>query len=141
VREALTELGLPPPVETVLAPFSTASQRSGSVGQVAADWFADRKSAPTAVVTSDDSCAEALIAHLGRMGLRVPEDVSVCTLACADTHRHPGLTHCRFDFAAMGRKGVDLLREHCRCPVEPVNRIHRIGFEWVEGGSTRGARE
>jgi len=40
----------------------------------------------------------------------------------------------------MGRKAVEILRERFARPEKPVNRIHRIGFEWVEGGSTREAR-
>jgi DNA-binding LacI/PurR family transcriptional regulator len=51
-----------------------------------------------------------------------------------------GLTYCRFDFYKMGRKAVEALREQIARPGPPVNRIHRIGFEWVEG-STCGRRE
>jgi len=140
VCEALAAHGLTPGAEAVLTAYERTRLSAGEVEQTAERWFADKATAPTAVVASDESCAEALIAQLGRMGLRVPEDVSVCAVACADSSRHSGLTHCRFDFAAMGRKGVELLRERCREPGEPTNRIHRIGFEWMEGSSTRGAR-
>jgi DNA-binding LacI/PurR family transcriptional regulator len=135
VREALAAHGLPPAAEAVLAAPESGISPLREVEELATAWFAAQAEAPTAVVTSDDSCAEALIAKLSQMGLSVPEDVSVCALACADSHRHAGLTHCRFDFTAMGRKGVELLRERCRKPGEPTNRIHRIGFEWVEGGT------
>jgi LacI family transcriptional regulator len=135
VCEALAAHGLTPGAEAVLTAYERTRLSAGEVEQTAARWFADKATAPTAVVASDESCAEAMIAQLGRMGLRVPEDVSVCAVACAESGRHSRLTHCRFDFAAMGRKGVELLRERCRKPGEPANRIHRIGFEWVEGST------
>jgi hypothetical protein len=37
----------------------------------------------------------------------------------------------------MGRKGVEILRERCGSTKKPVNRIHRIGFEFVEGNTCR----
>jgi DNA-binding LacI/PurR family transcriptional regulator len=82
-----------------------------------------------------------LIEALERRGMRVPRDVSVCAVAGSSAPaQSPDVTYCRFDFAAMGRKGVEILRERCGSTKKPVNRIHRIGFEWVEGSSTREAR-
>lgn len=96
---------------------------------------------PTAVLVESDTGVPGVMRWLAGRGLRVPQDVSVCAMAGAsDTPEEcPGRTYCRFDFRAMGRKGSELLRERFADPSEPVNRIHRVGFEWVEG-RTCGAR-
>ena len=73
---------------------------------------------------------------LASRGIRVPRDVSVCAVAGAgDGLASPPLAYCRFDFAGMARKAVSLLKRHCRRPAAPANRLHRIGFEFVEGST------
>ena len=96
---------------------------------------------PTALVLDSDLSAPDAIRRLAELGLRVPQDVSVCAVAGAgDPQASTNLAYCKFDFYGMGRKAVEILRERFARPEKPVNRIHRIGFEWVEGGSTREAR-
>ena len=95
---------------------------------------------PTAILTDSESLALRLIAELERRGLRVPADISVCALASAGG-RAPGdghLTCCRFDFEGMGRTAVKLLARRCSHP-RPLAapRVHRIGFAFVAGHTTR----
>ncbi len=89
-----------------------------------------------AILVYDSILAHRLIAMLASRGIRVPRDVSVCAVAGAgDGLAPPPLTYCRFDFAGMARKAVSLLEKSCRRPDEPANRVHRIGFKFVEGNT------
>jgi len=135
VADALQAAGLPP-VPTDIVALGDAKRRQINADEAVARLFAPGVEAPTAVLASSDGLAVYFIDALERRGLRVPRDVSVCAVAgsSAPTGR-PGLTYCRFDCAEMGRKGAELLRERCGSKTKPVNRIHRIGFEWVEGAS------
>ena len=133
VADALRAAGLPPPATAIVA-LADAKRRQINADEAVARLFAPGVEAPTAVLASSDGLAVYFIDALERRGVRVPYDVSVCAVAGASAPAgHPGLTYCRFDFAAMGRKGVELLQERCGTVTKPVNRIHRIGFEWVEG--------
>jgi hypothetical protein len=41
----------------------------------------------------------------------------------------------------MGRKAAELLKWRCEQPAEALSpAVYRVGYEWVEGGSTREAR-
>ena len=93
---------------------------------------------PTALLTDNHAGARGLLDALTQRGLRVPEELSVCAVAGdqAASHRHPVLTHCRFDFTDMGRKAMELLAARCLQPKAPVGG-HRIGFEFVAGETTR----
>ena len=93
---------------------------------------------PTAFLTDDDSLAAALIAQFKAAGARVPEDVSVCTVAGPLVpDPHPGtVTGIGFDFVAMGRKAAELLKWRCEQPAEALSpEVYRVGYEWVEGGT------
>lgn len=140
VADALRAAGLPP-APTAIVALGDAKRRQINVDEAVARLFAPGVEAPTAVLTSSDGLAVYFIDALERRGLRVPHDVSVCAVAGSSAPAgRPGLTYCRFDFTAMGRKGAELLRERCGSKTKPVNRIHRIGCEFVQG-STCGARE
>jgi DNA-binding LacI/PurR family transcriptional regulator len=139
VADALKASGLQP-VATIVANPTGEGRGMIDADEAVARLLAPGAGTPTAVLASSDGLAVRLIDALARCGKRVPQDVSVCAVAGASAPAgHPGLTYCRFDFAAMGRKGVELLQERCGTVTKPVNRIHRIGFEWVEG-RTCGAR-
>ncbi len=69
-----------------------------------------RAARATAVLCGNDDLAIGLIAGLDRLGLRVPEDVSVVGM---DDHPHaaatrPALTTVRLDFAAVGEAAARL---------------------------------
>jgi LacI family transcriptional regulator len=140
VAEALRAAGLKPTATIVTEPASEG-RGMADADETVARLLAPGVETPTAVLTSSDGVAIKLIEALERRGMRVPRDVSVCAVAGSKSPaQDAGLACCRFDFAAMGRKGVEILRERCGSETKPVNRIHRIGFEWVEGSSTREAR-
>jgi DNA-binding LacI/PurR family transcriptional regulator len=129
------------PVATIVTEPASEGRGMANADEAVARLLALGAEAPTAVLTSSDGVAIKLIEALERRGMRVPRDVSVCAVAGSSAPaQSPDVTYCRFDFAAMGRKGVEILRERCGSTKKPVNRIHRIGFEWVEGSSTREAR-
>lgn len=90
---------------------------------------------PTAFLACDEGTAVSLIRELSAIGVRVPEDVSVCAVAGAGDARFEGhpLTYCRYDFSAMGVQAVRILAERCRKPGLQEAQEHRIGFTFVEG--------
>jgi len=131
-----------PPDGTGGTPAPTVRNRAKPVaaGVSPAGAIGSNGNRPTAVVLSGDPIAPGLIRGLEERGLRVPRDVSVCAVASAGMLPEcPSLTGCVFDFYAMGRKAVEVMQEQMARPGAPVNRIHRVGFDW-EGGSTCGAR-
>jgi LacI family transcriptional regulator len=98
---------------------------------------------PTAFLVDDEGLAAELIAQFKAAGARVPEDVSVCVVAGPLVpDPHPGaVTGIGFDFVTMGRKAAELLKWRCEQPAEALSpAVYRVGYEWVEGGSTREAR-
>jgi LacI family transcriptional regulator len=115
----------------------TQAQREPAVGSLAAAWrMAEDR--PTAFLADGEDLANSLINELVTRGVRVPDEVSVCTVASASERTDQGLalTGPRFDFVGMGRKAVDLLRWRCEQPAEALPpAVHRIGFEWIEGGT------
>lgn len=136
VLAAAAACGLPE-----ISTFSVASADRALLEECLARMFDPSGKRPTAVVLESDIAAPDVIRGLAQQGLRVPQDISVCAVAGAGgPAEESGLTYCRFDFYKMGRKAVEALREQIARPGPPVNRIHRIGFEWVEG-STCGRRE
>ncbi len=135
VADALQTAGLRP-AATIIAKTTGEGRGMIDADEAVARLLAPAAGAPTAVLTSSEGVATGLIDALARRGKRVPQDVSVCAVAgAAASAPCPGLTFCRFDFTAMGRKGAELLRERCESAKKPVNRIHRIGFEWVAGST------
>jgi LacI family transcriptional regulator len=113
------------------------ADRIPAVGLLAAAWReeADR---PTAFLTDGDDLASLLIRELVARGVRVPGEVSVCTVATATGRTEEGqaLTGARFNFVGMGRKAVELLKQRCEQPAgAPPPAVHRIGFEWEEGNT------
>jgi DNA-binding LacI/PurR family transcriptional regulator len=116
----------------------TADFRAAQIDRWRAE--ADR---PTALLTESDEIATDLLAELGKRGIRVPDEVSVCAVAGSGVRSDgvPRIAQSRFDFAGMGRKAVELLRWRCEHPAEALPpAVYRVGFEWVEG-RTCGARE
>jgi DNA-binding LacI/PurR family transcriptional regulator len=89
----------------------------------------------------NDGLAIELIEDLGKRGIRVPDEVSVCAVAGSGVRSDgvPRIAQSRFDFAGMGRKAVELLRWRCEHPAEALPpAVYRIGFEWAEGRTCGG---
>ena len=101
---------------------------------------ADPAERPTAFLTYDEHVALALMAALDRQGVRVPDDVSVCAAAAAGGPAFQGLplSCCRFDFIGMGLRAVELLKQRVVRPELKQARIHRIGFEFIDGRTVGG---
>ena len=95
---------------------------------------------PTAIVTESDYSADLLLRELGICGVRVPGDLVLCAVGGAG-HLHgrdtQTCTHCRFDFVGMGRTVMELLAARCSGPTDGLPRGHRIGFEFMEGATSR----
>jgi GntR family transcriptional regulator of arabinose operon len=111
--------------------------RMAAVGLLATAWREDADR-PTAFLADGDDSANLLIRELMTRGGRVPDEVSVCTVATAVglTDQGLALTGARFDFVGMGRKAVELLKRRCEEPeaaAEPA--VYRVGFAWMEGGT------
>jgi DNA-binding LacI/PurR family transcriptional regulator len=71
---ALAEAGIP---EAEMPVHAVRRSKGGHAGEALAVLFADRRSAPTALLAMSDHLALAAMAWLAAQGLRVPEDVSV----------------------------------------------------------------
>ena len=111
------------------------ANRVPAVGLLAAAWREDADR-PTAFLVDGDDLADLLILELAARGVRVPDEVSVCTVATATGLQ--ALTGARFDFVGMGRKAMELLKRRCEQPAEaPPPAVYRVGFEWVEGASVK----
>jgi DNA-binding LacI/PurR family transcriptional regulator len=98
---------------------------------------------PTVLMVDSDIGAGDLIQELAKQGIRVPDEVSVCAVAGCGVSASGGMSIAQglCDFRGMGRKAVELLRQRCEQPGEASGpAVYRVGFEWVEGGSTREAR-
>lgn len=124
---------------TLAADIVPISSFPAPVRELAARWRTD-PDRPTAIVASDETLADHVILALGEQGVEVPREVSVCAVAGAGVPLRGGVqvSQCRFDFPGMGRKALELLRQRCEHPTEaPAPAVHRVGFEWMEGGSTR----
>ena len=72
-----------------------------------------RPDRPTAIMCSFDNLAELLYLQLGRLGLRVPEDISL--MGFGGTERRGAvlrqLTSVAVDEAQVGRRAVELIEE------------------------------
>lgn len=90
---------------------------------------------PTVVVAGSNYVARDLAVEVERLGVRVPEDLSICALASAQDTGLKGreLTCCKVDFFGMGRTAIELLVARCHEPVLDTPRVHRVGFEFIAG--------
>lgn len=111
----------------------------GLIRGVVKRWQAESERA-TAFLAEDEQTGVALMRELAAQGVKVPESVSVCVVARVRSAETNGTaTGCGYDFVGMGRKAVELLRQRCERKAEAPT-VYRVGFEWQEGSSTRGAR-
>jgi DNA-binding LacI/PurR family transcriptional regulator len=107
--------------------------------------FTGGKIRPTAVVTYDIAVARVLLAELKRVGIDVPREMSVVAIAGLLGEVQgaiPLLTHNSFDFHGMGVQAMRILMDRFHNPGTPMTQaaIHRVGFSFVEGGTTAGPR-
>jgi DNA-binding LacI/PurR family transcriptional regulator len=122
-------VSMPHALQATEAPFRSVWERATSA------W----SGRPTVVLTYDEEVSESVMRELAALNLRVPEDVSVCTLAMAGEFKlgDQRLTGCRFDFACMGEQAISLLQRRYENPATTRVLTHRIGFEFVEGQTVK----
>jgi DNA-binding LacI/PurR family transcriptional regulator len=133
IRQACAALGLAIEAQNII--YGDLSYRAG---MKAMEEFQTRAQKPTAIFCLSDSAAAGVIGQCHRMGLRVPEDVSV--IGCADDFcSHiivPPLTTIHLPAEEMGARGVKeidrLVRESQ--PIEP--RRHVVPVHLIQRGST-----
>ena len=133
-RQAMKDAGLP--VDDKLCVQSTFDF---SAGLVAAEDLLSRKPLPTAILGCNDEIAAAALATAHRMGLRVPEDVSLAGFDDAPLARSvwPALTTCRQKMELMGYLAADFL---INPPAAPEARKRPQQHELVIRQSTGRAR-
>jgi DNA-binding LacI/PurR family transcriptional regulator len=95
---------------------------------------------PTAILTDNEFAAGLLLTELGRAGIRVPDELSVCAVGGAGEssgRESLRVTRCRFDFAGMGRMAVEQLAQRCRLGKPAAPCALRVGFQFVAGETVR----
>ncbi len=115
IRKALHTVGGEVPEEFVCIPETTTldyKKQEADMSKALEEMF-DSENPPTAIFVVPDDAALSLYFVLERMGLRVPEDVSLIGLG--DIARKGALvsrlTSVVIDGAAMGRRAVELLAQ------------------------------
>ena len=98
-----------------------------------------RKRRPSAIYAIDDDMAIRIMALLGHLGFRVPEDVSIIApgdlLNYSDPHVVP-ITTLRIDTSLMGRLASDMMLRRLSGEQDGVHVI-KIKQQLVQRGSTR----
>ena len=122
-RNALKQAGAPHGRESVF----TVSYRDGDENPAIARLLRARP-AFTAVITSDDGQASALMSAARDVGRRVPRDLSVVAFQALDSPNHPDTSGPRIDFESMGRQAVQLIGNP-----SPRPRQIRLTAQWKSG--------
>jgi LacI family transcriptional regulator len=121
----MAEAGLSVPRERVADGLFTYQS-----GLAAAAFLLKGQTRPTAIFSSNDDMAAAVIAVAHGLGLRVPEDVSVCGFddTPVATIVWPALTTIHQPVSAMARDAVDILLEEVRLrrAGRPKAGVHRV---------------
>ncbi len=149
LQEALRAGGCELPVESAYTEDSVALPavvREEIIGAALQQMFA-KPDRPTAIFTGYDPTAEMIYLHLQRLGLRVPEDISLVGFggALREGPLTRRLTSVVVDEVAAGQKAVALLHE-MRRGERPIDDHEEfvLGLELSEGetvAAPSGARE
>ncbi|MEE9328489.1 MAG: LacI family DNA-binding transcriptional regulator [Parvularculaceae bacterium] len=134
-EQAMVAAGLQPRDEWILdGDFSFAS------GSICGEQIMSGKEKPTAIFASNDDMAAGVMAAMGRLGLSVPEQVSVA--GCDDGHfarsTWPQLTTIKQPIEEMGKWAAQLLIEDQKKMRDGESgRMISLDFELIIRGSTR----
>ncbi len=146
LQEALRAGGCELPVESVAVPQPLHVLDEEVLWPILQQMFA-KPDRPTAIFATFDSLAEMIYLLLPRLGLRVPEDVSLIGFGGAwrEGALTKRLTSVVVDEIATGKKAVALLHE-MRCGERPIddNEEFVLGLDLSEGetvAAPSGARE
>lgn len=126
-RQALRKLGLPRRRK-----WEILTDLSAQGARFVAETLRDMSPRPTALYCFNNSLAQMVIEELGRVGLRVPEDMSVVGGGGEDV---AGITDHQADWHAIGRRGVELLLAAINSP-EPPSPQHQLLPHTLRTGST-----
>lgn len=134
VRTILGDAGVALPDDRIV---HVASDAAG--GREAGARLLDRADRPTAVVCFNDQIAMGVMQAAGRLGLRVPEDVSIVGIddlfPVADA-LDPGLTTVALPHEQMGRWGMERLLDRIDGATdERPGRVHQLPGRLVERAS------
>lgn len=111
-RQGMEEIGVRPPEEWIRTVELGAEPQFTGAQQVAAEWLAEPPACrPTAVVTANDHMALGAIRAAVKLGLRVPQDLSVVGHDDLPVVRFftPALTTVEQPMRAAGREAVAVL--------------------------------
>jgi DNA-binding LacI/PurR family transcriptional regulator len=121
-RAALVRAGLPP------LPVVRWEPGNGAAPPLGPD-------PPTAAFCSNDLGAIALLEHCDRVGLRVPQDLSVVGFDDIDIASYAGLTTVRQPLFESGRRGAELLLHALEGHPHPPG-VETLPLELVVRGTT-----
>jgi len=102
---------------------------------------ADAGTRPTGLVTIGDGTALQLMPELARIGLRVPEDISLVGIdgIPASASSTPPLTTVRYDARLIGRQAIQLLNDQINHPEIRLQSVV-LGAELIERASSAPSR-
>jgi DNA-binding LacI/PurR family transcriptional regulator len=143
LRDAVGDAGLPFD-RSLVADLGEDGDRLGDWSERVESCTRDimsKPNPPTALFFSCDGMARAGYRTLAKMGLRIPEDISVIGFDDDPLAEwlHPGLTTIRQPFFEIGATAIQSLRERIANPLAPV-RQHVLPVQLVERGSIGRAR-
>lgn len=93
----------------------------------------------TAIIAENDRVAQLIYMACGKIGLRIPEDISLCGFDDTDISRELDLTTIKQDFAAIGEQISQLLLTALSVPSTPGQKI-TVPVELICRGSAKAPR-
>lgn len=93
----------------------------------------------TAIITENDKVAQFIQMACGKIGLRIPEDISLCGFDDTEPSKELGITTIKQDFTAIGREISKLILTALSTPSVPIQKI-TVPVELIIRGSTGAPR-
>jgi LacI family transcriptional regulator len=104
--------------------------RAALIGLFESGWW--ERERPTAVIAMNDRTAMGVYQAAARVGLSIPDDLSVISFDNSDIARwlHPGLSSMNLPYFELGRRAVELLlADHTQ------RRVHKVPMQLRSRGS------
>ncbi|BDI27963.1 LacI family transcriptional regulator [Capsulimonas corticalis] len=139
-QEALTRQGIPADPRFLISDLIPWDP-STVLRAVAALMMLPIDQRPTALLCTNDSLAAIVISALSRVGLRVPEDISVTGFNddSSAVRQHPSLTTIAQPYETIGGCAIDLVQTQLDDPATPPQRL-RLPTKLVIRESTAPAK-
>lgn len=116
------EIKEPDALSDELTPFQSAIRQMYSTGV-------------TAVIAENDRVAQFIHMACDKIGLRIPEDISLCGFDNTEVSQELDITTIRQDFVAIGERISELLLAALSSPTAPVQKI-TVPVELIRRSST-----